>query len=87
MSTTTTRISKVGVVGLGTMGAGIAQLSIEAGFDTVGREVSLDLTQRAQDRIAQGPVFRPVGVDRHDQAGAQLVGAPSAARLFEPRRD
>jgi 3-hydroxybutyryl-CoA dehydrogenase len=45
-------ISKVGVVGLGTMGAGIAQLAVEAGFDTVGREVSLELAERARDRIA-----------------------------------
>jgi 3-hydroxybutyryl-CoA dehydrogenase len=42
----------VGVVGLGAMGAGIAQLSIEAGVDTVGREISLDLADRAQGRIA-----------------------------------
>jgi 3-hydroxybutyryl-CoA dehydrogenase len=42
----------VGVVGLGAMGAGIAQLSIEAGVDTVGREISLDLAERAQGRIA-----------------------------------
>jgi 3-hydroxybutyryl-CoA dehydrogenase len=45
-------ISKVGVVGLGTMGAGIAQLCIEAGVDTVGREVSLELGERAKGRIA-----------------------------------
>jgi 3-hydroxybutyryl-CoA dehydrogenase len=45
-------IGKVGVVGLGTMGAGIAQLAVEAGFDTVGREVSLELAERARDRIA-----------------------------------
>ena len=31
---------KVGVVGLGTMGAGIAQISVAAGHETVGREVS-----------------------------------------------
>jgi 3-hydroxybutyryl-CoA dehydrogenase len=43
---------KIGVVGLGAMGAGIAQLSIEAGVDTVGREVTLDLAERAQGRIA-----------------------------------
>jgi 3-hydroxybutyryl-CoA dehydrogenase len=45
-------IRKVGVVGLGTMGAGIAQLCIEAGFETVGREVTLELAERARDRIA-----------------------------------
>jgi 3-hydroxybutyryl-CoA dehydrogenase len=43
---------KVGVVGLGTMGAGIAQLSIEAGAETVGREVTDELGERARDRIA-----------------------------------
>ena len=43
---------KVGVVGLGAMGAGIAQLSVEAGFDTVGREVSMELAEHARDRIA-----------------------------------
>ena len=45
-------IRRVGVVGLGAMGAGIAQLAIEAGFETVGREVSDDLGQRARERIA-----------------------------------
>jgi 3-hydroxybutyryl-CoA dehydrogenase len=43
---------KVGVVGLGAMGAGIAQLCVEAGIDTVGREVSDELGERARDRIA-----------------------------------
>jgi 3-hydroxybutyryl-CoA dehydrogenase len=43
---------KVGVVGLGAMGAGIAQLCVEAGVDTVGREVSLELAESARDRIA-----------------------------------
>jgi len=42
----------VGVVGLGAMGAGIAQLSIEAGVDTIGREVTLELAKRAEGRIA-----------------------------------
>jgi len=43
---------KVGVVGLGAMGAGIAQLCVEAGVDTVGREVSMELAESARDRIA-----------------------------------
>jgi len=44
-------IRKVGVVGLGTMGAGIAQVSVQAGFDTVGREVSADLAERGRGTI------------------------------------
>ena len=44
-------IRKVGVVGLGAMGAGIAQLCVEAGLETVGREVTAELGQTARDRI------------------------------------
>jgi 3-hydroxybutyryl-CoA dehydrogenase len=44
-------IRKVGVVGLGAMGAGIAQLCVEAGVDTVGREVTAELGEKARDRI------------------------------------
>ncbi len=47
-----TEIRRVGVVGLGAMGAGIAQLCVEAGLETVGREVTGELGERARDRIA-----------------------------------
>jgi 3-hydroxybutyryl-CoA dehydrogenase len=43
---------KVGVVGLGAMGAGIAQLCVEAGIDAVGREVTMKLAETARGRIA-----------------------------------
>ena len=46
-----TRVRRVGVVGLGTMGAGIAQVCIQAGVETVGREVSAELGERARARI------------------------------------
>ena len=45
-------IRTIGVVGLGAMGAGIAQLAIEAGYETVGREVTVELGAKARDRIA-----------------------------------
>src|SRR5687768_9894174 len=44
-------VRKVGVVGLGTMGAGIAQVCIQAGVETVGREVSEELGTKARERI------------------------------------
>ena len=44
-------IRTVGVLGLGTMGAGIAQVCVQAGFDVVGREVSAELGERAKGRI------------------------------------
>lgn len=42
---------RIGVVGLGAMGAGIAQVALEAGFDVVGREVSEELCEAAAGRI------------------------------------
>jgi 3-hydroxybutyryl-CoA dehydrogenase len=44
-------IRKVGVVGLGTMGAGIAQVCVQAGVETVGREVTDELGEAARERI------------------------------------
>jgi 3-hydroxybutyryl-CoA dehydrogenase len=44
-------ISRVGVVGLGTMGAGIAQVCLQAGLEVVGREVEAELGERARERI------------------------------------
>jgi 3-hydroxybutyryl-CoA dehydrogenase len=42
---------KIGVVGLGAMGAGIAQLAVEAGFDTIGREVEIERAEKAHAQI------------------------------------
>jgi 3-hydroxybutyryl-CoA dehydrogenase len=39
------------VVGLGTMGAGIAQVCVQAGVDTVGREVGDELAERGRATI------------------------------------
>jgi 3-hydroxybutyryl-CoA dehydrogenase len=44
-------VRKVGVVGLGTMGAGIAQVCVQAGVETIGREVTDELGEGARARI------------------------------------
>jgi 3-hydroxybutyryl-CoA dehydrogenase len=44
-------VQRIGVVGLGAMGAGIAQVGIEAGFEVVGRELTADLADAASGRI------------------------------------
>ena len=44
-------IERVGVVGLGTMGAGIAQVCVQAGVETVGREVNDELAERGRATI------------------------------------
>jgi 3-hydroxybutyryl-CoA dehydrogenase len=45
-------IRRVGVVGLGAMGAGIAQLCVEAGLETIGHEVDAARGEAARERIA-----------------------------------
>jgi 3-hydroxybutyryl-CoA dehydrogenase len=45
-------IRTVGVVGLGTMGAGIAQLCVQAGVETVGREINAEAGEAAREKIA-----------------------------------
>jgi len=44
-------IQKVGVVGCGLMGSGIAQVSAQAGFQTVVREVSAELVEKGLKSI------------------------------------
>ena len=44
-------ISRVGVVGLGTMGSGIAQVCLQAGLEVAGRDVTLELGETARGRI------------------------------------
>lgn len=43
----------VGVVGLGTMGSGIAQVCLEAGLRTIALEVTDELAERGRSAIAQ----------------------------------
>ena len=47
-------ITRVGVVGLGTMGAGIAQVLLEGGCEVVGRDVDDAALGRARTRIEGG---------------------------------
>ena len=44
-------IKKVGVLGCGLMGSGIAQVAAQAGFDTIVREVNDDLLKKGLGRI------------------------------------
>src|SRR5436190_21511815 len=47
----TVAVKRVGVIGLGTMGAGIAQVCIQAGVPTVACESTADLAERGRASI------------------------------------
>lgn len=80
-----TEIQRVGVVGLGTMGAGIAQVCVEAGVETVGREVTEELGERARERIAhylgRGVEKGRLTVDERDAALGRLTTTTELADL------
>jgi 3-hydroxybutyryl-CoA dehydrogenase len=62
-------IQKVGVVGCGLMGSGIAQVSAQAGFPTVVREVSQPLLDKGLASIRK---FLQGGVDKGKLAAADM---------------
>ncbi len=47
-------VKKIAVIGLGTMGSGIAQVAIQSGFDVVAVERDDDAAKAGQGRIASG---------------------------------
>jgi len=53
----------VGIVGAGTMGAGIAQLALEAGHEVVLHDVDEAAIQRGRDRIRDGLARRAAKLD------------------------
>ena len=65
-------IRRVGVVGLGTMGAGIAQVSVQSGHDTVGREISDELNERARATIDR---YLTRGVEKERMSDADKQAA------------
>jgi len=77
-------IRKVGVVGLGTMGAGIAQVSVQSGFDTVGREVSDELGERGRATIER---YLTRGVEKGRVSEAERAAALERLTLTTKLQD
>jgi 3-hydroxybutyryl-CoA dehydrogenase len=78
-------IKTVGVVGCGLMGSGIAQVSAEAGYRVVVREVSDALLKKGLGRIdaflAKGVEKGKVTPERRDEVLARLEGTTSLDSL------
>jgi 3-hydroxybutyryl-CoA dehydrogenase len=80
-------IRKVGVVGLGTMGAGIAQVSVQAGFETIARELSEELGERGgatiERYLTRGVDKGRLSQDERDAAVARLTLTTELADLAD----
>ena len=80
-------ISKVGVVGCGLMGSGIAEVAAKSGFDVVVREVTDDLLEAGRGRIRKS-MNRAVDkekltADQRDAALGRLAFTTDVAALGE----
>jgi 3-hydroxybutyryl-CoA dehydrogenase len=81
------KIRKVGVLGCGLMGAGIAEVAARAGFDTVVREVSEEVLAKGMARIA-GSLDKAVDKGKldageRDKTRARLHGVVDLAALAD----
>ena len=81
---TGSEVRTVGVVGLGTMGAGIAQVCVQAGVETVGREVTDELCERARGRIAH---YLERGVEKGRLTGDEREAALGRLTTTTETRD
>jgi 3-hydroxybutyryl-CoA dehydrogenase len=76
-------IKKVGVVGCGLMGSGIAQVAADSGYQTVVREVSEDLLQKGVASIER---FLAKGVERgklSEERKKEILGRIKGTLRFE----
>ncbi|MDQ4065924.1 MAG: 3-hydroxybutyryl-CoA dehydrogenase [Actinomycetota bacterium] len=78
----TTDVTKIGVVGCGTMGSGICEVSARAGLDVVYTEVSEEAVAAGRERIARS-VERAVERGKLERAEADaLLGRISGSTEF-----
>jgi 3-hydroxybutyryl-CoA dehydrogenase len=79
------KMKKVGVVGCGLMGSGIAQVCAEAGYDVVVREVSDELLKKGLGKIdaflAKGVEKGKVTAERRQEVMGRLRGTTAVEDL------
>lgn len=81
------KIKKVGVLGCGLMGSGIAEVAARAGFDTIVREVTEELLERGLARIHRSidkAVQRgKLAADEQSRISGRISGAVDLADLAD----
>ncbi len=80
-------IQKVGVIGCGLMGAGIAQVSAQAGYETLVREPTEELLEKGLDRIRafldKGVARRKLSQTKRDATWARIGGTTELADMAD----
>jgi enoyl-CoA hydratase/3-hydroxyacyl-CoA dehydrogenase len=80
-------IKKVGVVGCGLMGAGIAQVAAQAGYDTIVRELNDELLEKGLGRISafldKGVARKKMTQAKRDATWAHISGTTDLADLAD----
>ncbi len=80
-------IKKVGIVGCGLMGSGIAQTAAEGGFTTIVRELTPELMdkglQRIRDFLAKGIEKGKMSPARRDEVWARIEGTTDLSDLAD----
>ena len=80
-------IRRVGVVGCGLMGAGIAQVAAQAGYDTIVREMNDELLEKGLDRISafldKGVAKKKLTQTKRDATWACIGGTTAIADLAQ----
>jgi enoyl-CoA hydratase/3-hydroxyacyl-CoA dehydrogenase len=80
-------IKRVGVVGCGLMGAGIAQVAAQAGYDTIVRELNEELLEKGLGHISafldKGVAKRKLSRAKRDATWACITGTTDLADLAD----
>jgi enoyl-CoA hydratase/3-hydroxyacyl-CoA dehydrogenase len=80
-------IRRVGVIGCGLMGAGIAQVAAQAGYETIVRELNEELLEKGLDHIGafldKGVAKRKLSQAKRDATWACISGTTELADLSD----
>ena len=78
----TIQIQKIGIIGVGTMGAGIAQIAIQSGHDVVLFDAKAGAAEQAREKLAKTlTTLADKGKFSHEKAAEDLAHLLIAVQL------